>query len=370
MLSGGVDSAVAALLLRDRGYQVTGVFMKNWSPKTWQSLTDCPWEQDQADAEAVAKKLGIEFRSVNFETEYQEVVVKYFLNEYRAGRTPNPDIMCNKEIKFGAFYRWAIAQRANYVASGHYAQIKTKHDQVLLARGVDEQKDQSYFLWAVPPNILRQTLFPVGELHKDGVRRLAQQAQLPVATKKDSQGICFIGHLNVGHWLRSELGVKRGHVILSDGSIVGEHDGVHLYTIGQRHGFSIDQPATLSRVLKTDKGELPMLYVIHKKIDINELVVDNQPPVCGDIFTVEQVVWHDQQLGERVSNGELIELHCQVRYRQSAVLVEVAPLEGIDHTNQVAVRPLEQITAVTEGQFAVFYHDDLVVGGGVIKVGT
>ncbi|MDO8471808.1 MAG: tRNA 2-thiouridine(34) synthase MnmA [bacterium] len=368
MMSGGVDSSVAALLLRDQ-YDVTGVFMKNWSPNTWQSLTDCPWEQDQADAAAVARHLKIKFRSVNFEKEYRTAVVDYFLSEYRAGRTPNPDVMCNKEIKFGVFYRWALAQGADYVASGHYARIVQHDGQARLAKGVDATKDQSYFLWAVTPAIFERVLFPVGELTKKQVRELAERAQLVVAAKKDSQGICFIGHLNVAHWLRTELGVKKGAVVLADGTVVGEHDGAHLYTIGQRHGFKITQPAALIRRLQVESGHLPILFVIKKELAQNRLIVDNRPPATTIPFYINQPQWYDLSVVNRLNKGETVTLECQVRYRQHVVTVEVASSVGINHNSQVVVRPQATITAVTEGQFAVFYHDGLVVGGGIITVG-
>lgn len=369
MLSGGVDSAVAALLLRDRGYDVTGVFMKNWSPNTWQSLTDCPWEQDQADAEAVAKQLKINFRSVNFESEYRQAVVNYFLDEYRAGRTPNPDVMCNREIKFGVFYRWALEQGADYVASGHYARIIEQDGQSRLAKGVDVTKDQSYFLWAVNPTILARVLFPVGELTKEEVRGLAKKAKLPVAAKKDSQGICFIGHLNVGHWLRTELGVNKGAVTLANGTIVGEHDGVHLYTIGQRHGFNITQPGALIKALKVESSHLPILFVIKKDRAQNRLIVDNRPPATVIPFYIKQPQWYDLSVVNRLDRGEAVTLECQVRYRQRGVTVKVALEHGINHNGGVVVVPQTPLTAVTEGQFAVFYHQNTVVGGGVITVG-
>lgn len=369
MMSGGVDSSVAALLLRDEGYDVTGVFMKNWSPNTWQSLTDCPWEQDQTDAAAVAKQLKIKFRSVNFEKEYREAVVNYFLSEYRAGRTPNPDVMCNKEIKFGVFYRWALEQGADFVASGHYARIVEQDDQSRLAKGVDVAKDQSYFLWAVDPTILAKVLFPVGELTKKEVRALAEQAQLPVAAKPDSQGICFIGHLNVAHWLRTELGVKKGVVTLVDGTVVGEHDGVHLYTIGQRHGFKITHPAALIKALEVESGHLPILFVIRKDLPQNRLIVDNRPPATVIPFYIKQPQWYDLSVVNRLDKGAAVTLECQVRYHQRGVEVEVAPCASINHNGQVVVRPQGPITAVTEGQFAVFYQQGLVVGGGVITVG-
>lgn len=355
MMSGGVDSSVAALLLKEQGFKVEGVFMKNWSPNSLQSLTDCPWEQDQADAEAVAKQLNIPFRSVNFEKEYKTEVVDYFLQGYRAGRTPNPDVMCNKAIKFGAFFEWAMAEGADLVATGHYARTVDYKGQKLVARGVDESKDQSYFLWALKPEIIQKTLFPVGELTKKEVRRRAQEAGLVVANKKDSQGICFIGHLNVGQFLRDELGVKPGKLVLADGTVVGEHDGAYLLTIGQRHGFNITEAKIVADALKIKRGSLPALYVINKDIESNTVTIGPNKAQSRQTnrFKVEQFDWHIQPVGNK------IEALVQVRYRQK-------PVEADIILKQSEVITKKPVTAVAPGQFAVIYDQAVVLGGGII----
>ncbi|HLD03475.1 MAG TPA: tRNA 2-thiouridine(34) synthase MnmA, partial [Candidatus Dojkabacteria bacterium] len=241
-MSGGVDSSVATALLKEQGYQVTGVYMKNWSGDSFGIQTDCPWEQDQKDVETVCKILDIPFRSFNFEQEYHEKVIKYFLDEIAAGRTPNPDIMCNKEIKFSLFLDKARSLGADFIATGHYARVKynKKSQEYELLKGKDFNKDQSYFLHILNQEQLGRTLFPLGDLRKTEVRRLAEKFKLPVAQKPDSQGICFIGEINVSQFLRANFPVKTGLIIDVDtGKEVGIHDGVAFYTIGQREGLKI-----------------------------------------------------------------------------------------------------------------------------------
>jgi len=360
MMSGGVDSSVAALLLKKDGNDVEGVFMKNWSPNNLQSLTDCPWKQDLKDAEAVAKQLDIPFRSVNFEKEYRSEVVDYFLREYKAGRTPNPDVMCNKAIKFGAFYKWARKQGADFIATGHYARIFETSGQKLVSRGIDKNKDQSYFLWAIKPEILKHTIFPIGELKKTQVRQIAKKAKLKVANKKDSQGICFIGHINLAEFLQAELGTKEGLVKTIKGSIVGRHSGAHILTIGQRHGFEITNPKALAKDLNLDATNLPPLFVIAKDIEKNEIIIGSHSEVelLRDEFIVKDVIWHQKPNPNQ-------NLKVQIRYRGVAIKCTV-----VDKGRNIIVKSVKKIRALAPGQFAVFYQSDnkneFIVGGGTI----
>lgn len=356
MLSGGVDSAVAAWRLVQEGWSVEGVFMKNWTPLSAQSLTDCPWERDQEDAEAVAVKLGIPFQSINFEAEYRQRVVDYLLAEYRAGRTPNPDVLCNREIKFGLFMDWAQAQGFTHVASGHYAQIGELAGQPVVQRGVDASKDQSYFLWAVGGKKLERVLLPVGGLEKVEVRRLATEAGLPVATKPDSQGICFIGHLSLADWLKDELKPTPGDVVTLQGKVVGRHEGSILYTIGQRHGFEITDKAAAAQEYNLDKSQLPRLFVVRKEDNRLVVAAESEELETTQLWLTD-VVWH-------VETDALVNrsLSLQARYRQSAR--PVASWTAVD--DGVRVDLAEPITAPAPGQFAVFYAGESVVGGGVI----
>lgn len=354
MLSGGVDSAVAAWRLREAGYDIAGVFMKNWTPLSSQSLTDCPWERDQADAEAVADHLVIPFESVNFEAEYRQRVVDYLLTEYAAGRTPNPDVLCNREIKFGLFAEWAAERGFTRVASGHYARVGELDGQPVIRRGVDQNKDQSYFLWAVGGERLRNVLLPIGELAKAEVRRLAAAAGLPVAAKPDSQGVCFIGQLNFSDWLKDELHPKGGEVVTLAGQVVGRHDGSILYTIGQRHGFEIDDKAAVAAEYGLDKARLPRLFVVAKDDTANRLVVaDRLVEQEAKHLLLKDVVWHVAPPAD---------LLLQARYRQAALPVE----SWTENDGGVDVRLVEPLRAPAPGQFAVFYAGDAVVGGGVI----
>lgn len=346
-MSGGVDSSVAAVLLKERGFEVTGVFMKNWSPNSLQSLADCPWEQDQADAAAVCQKISLPFQSINFEKEYRLKVIDYFLKEYRAGRTPNPDIVCNREIKFGIFLAWSLAQGADFVASGHYVRVRTDCNPYQLLRGIDVNKDQSYFLWTLNQNQLRHCLFPIGDLKKTKVRQIARELNLPTAEKKDSQGICFIGAINVGQFLRSEISAQPGSVIGPSNQIIGSHDGAVYYTIGQRHGFRIFNQAS----------DTPPLFVVAKDLEKNIIYVGEEND--SRLFTKEIIVgdinWINQLSSDQIS--------AQIRYRQKPIKCQIFPLGQ----KSVKVKFKSPVKAVALGQSIVFYQEDLVLGGGVIE---
>jgi len=334
--------------------------MKNWSPNSLQTLTDCPWEEDLRDAENVCQQLKIPFRSINFEKEYKKEVINYFLAEYRAGRTPNPDIICNKAIKFGAFYSWAKEAGADLVASGHYARIIEVEGQPRVARGQDSEKDQSYFIWTLTPKILTHTLFPIGELKKSQVRQIAQENQLAVADKKDSQGICFIGHINVANFLQAELGVKEGLVKTPQGTVVGQHHGAHILTIGQRHGFTITNPQALAKDLNLRPTNLPPLFVVAKDVAKNEIVVGTaeEANLSRTEFSVHKVIWHTKLSANQP-------LQVQIRYRGEVVDCQVKK-NGAEYL----VTLEKKLKAVASGQFAVFYskqgNDSYIVGGGTI----
>ena len=374
-MSGGVDSSVAAALLQEQGYEVSGVFMKNWSPESVQSLTDCPWEQDQADAEAVCAKLGIPFRSINFEREYKERVVDYFLAEYAAGRTPNPDVMCNKEIKFKAFLKAAEDMGADFIATGHYARTDAQHR---LLRGYDRSKDQSYFLYTLGEAQLARTLFPLGELTKPEVRLLAERFELPTAKKKDSQGICFIGHIDLKKFLMEHITSQPGEVrllpVFSRGltfaercaaaAVVGRHEGVAFYTVGERAGQTID-----NGLYKKATGlDVAPLYILDKNVVENTLYVTADSN--DEHFEVSRLwltEWHTTG-GAEVKEWDP-NLVCQVRYQQSeAVGVSEVRREGTGAVVTVSSFP-ESLRAVAPGQSLVVYRHGagVVVGGGIVE---
>ncbi len=339
-MSGGVDSSVTAALLMQQGYDVTGVYMKNWS----QDLPGfvCPWKEDYQDAKRVAVQLGIPFKMYDFETEYRQKVVDYMLDGYKAGITPNPDIMCNQEVKFKLFLETAFADGADYIATGHYARIT---DGALLT-GVDVNKDQSYFLYRVTEDALRHSLMPIGEYEKPKVRELAKKLGLATAEKKDSQGICFVGKVGIKEFLLAELGPQRyGAIIDQHGVTVGEHDGALFYTIGQRHGLNVG-------------GGLPY-YVVGKDMDKNEVYVTtdiDDTRLWSKTLRLTNVHWINDQ-------PETAKLQVRLRYR--APLASVEKLEQIDEATW-QLELAEEVRAVTPGQSAVFYQADHCLGGAIV----
>ncbi|MFA5995418.1 MAG: tRNA 2-thiouridine(34) synthase MnmA [Patescibacteria group bacterium] len=344
-LSGGVDSAVAAALLQQQGYQVTGFYMKNWTDigqANYRAEENCPWMQDYADAQAVCQHLNIPCEIVHFEKEYRERVLAYFLEEYKNNRTPNPDVMCNTEIKFKAFLEHAQKLGFQYMATGHYA--RTKNNQLL--RGVDPNKDQSYFIYHLNQEQLKQVLFPIGHLLKPAVRKLAQNFNLPVAKKPDSQGLCFIGDINFSKFLEQYLPHEPGNMMLLDNDkktkIVGEHKGLAYYTIGQRYGINI--------------GGTGPYYVVEKRVADNTLVIcqgKDNPALFTKQFSFTNEHWVS---GKRPA--ETFNCTVKVRYRSPDTACTVTK------DNIVMLDKPER--AITPGQFAVFYQDDVVLGGGVI----
>jgi len=346
-LSGGVDSAVAAALLVRDGHEVVGAYMKNWINEE-KIVGDCPWEQDIVDARAVADKLGIEFRVVNLMKEYRERVVSYLLDGYRAGVTPNPDVMCNREMKFGVFLDYALDEGFESVATGHYARTKPRGDGTVdMLRGADPNKDQSYFLALMDQRQVSRALFPVGDILKPKVRELAQEFGLPNAAKKDSQGICFIGEVKMSDFLRAFVDDKPGDIVGLDGTKLGEHKGLHLYTLGQRRGVG---------VASNTFGEA--YVVVAKRGETNELVVafdkPETPLLYADRCRVGTISFANDVPGKDA------EWRAQPRYRSEASRITF-DADGEGGAEIVFERPRR---AMTPGQICAFYECERMVGGG------
>lgn len=346
-MSGGVDSSVAALLLKQQGYDVIGIFMKNWDDTDENGV--CTATEDYNDVIRVCNQIGIPYYAVNFEKQYWDKVFSYFLDEYKAGRTPNPDVMCNKEIKFKAFLEHAMNLGADYLATGHYAQVVYRDGEYKMLRGFDENKDQTYFLNQLSQNQLSKVLFPIGELEKAKVREIAQEAGLATAAKKDSTGICFIGERNFKNFLGQYLPAQPGMMETLEGEVKGKHDGLMYYTIGQRHGLGIG-------------GSGDPWFAIGKDLKKNVLFV-------GQGFHNEKL-YSDSILADSISwvsdNPKPTEFECtaKFRYRQEDHKVTVRLLE--DQKAQVLFHA--PIRAVTPGQAVVFYDGEECLGGGTIDI--
>lgn len=350
-MSGGVDSSVSAYLLLQQGYQVEGLFMKNWEEDDTDEY--CAAATDLADAEAVCEKLGIELHTVNFAAEYWDNVFEYFLEEYRAGRTPNPDIMCNKEIKFKAFLEFAAgALGADYIATGHYVRRREHQGKFQLLRGLDNNKDQSYFLYTLAHTHVAQTLFPVGELEKPEVRRIAEEQGLVTADKKDSTGICFIGERKFKDFLQQYLPAQPGPIESVDGTVLGQHEGLMYHTLGQRKGLHIGGLA--------DAGDEPW-YVVDKDVARNVLVVaqgKHHPRLFSKGLIAGQLHWVNRE--EPTAAFSCV---VKTRYRQQDIPCTVTPMAD----GKIQVEFDAPVAAVTPGQSAVFYLDDMCLGGGIIE---
>ncbi|WP_425348448.1 tRNA 2-thiouridine(34) synthase MnmA [Vreelandella neptunia] len=349
-MSGGVDSSVSALILMQQGYEVEGLFMKNWDEDDGTEY--CTAKEDLADAEAVCAKLGIKLHTANFAAEYWDNVFEHFLAEYKAGRTPNPDILCNREIKFKVFLEYAEMLGADKIATGHYVRQGVRNGRPRLLKGLDSNKDQSYFLHAVPEAAIARTLFPVGELEKPAVRALAEQYELITAKKKDSTGICFIGERRFRDFLQQYLPAQPGTIETPDGDVIGEHMGLMYYTLGQRQGLGIGGLANYS--------EEPW-YVAAKDLDRNVLIAvqgKHDPLLYSDTLATEAMDW---VAGEPpVTQGRFT---AKTRYRQSDCGCEMRALPdgGVEVTFD------DPQWAVTPGQSLVLYDGDICLGGGVIR---
>jgi len=349
-MSGGVDSSVSALLLQRQGLDIAGMFMKNWEEDD--RFGECSAAEDVADAQAVADSMGMVLHTRNFATEYWENVFEEFLSEYRAGRTPNPDILCNREIKFKTFLEHAEELGAEKIATGHYVRTDCKDGKYRLLRGVDYNKDQTYFLYAVGHQQLAKTLFPVGELEKPRVRELASEAGFDVFDKKDSTGICFIGERNFTNFLGEYIPAQPGEIQTTDGQVIGKHRGLMFHTLGQRQGLGIGGV----------KGypEAPW-YVLHKDLDNNVLYVGQgheHPWMLSTRLEASQLAWVS---GSAPENGS--SLTAKVRYRQQD---QVLRIEDIDENRMILEFGHPQ-RAVTPGQSVVLYDGDVCLGGGIIE---
>lgn len=354
-MSGGVDSSLCAQLLKEQGFEVTGVYLECWR------APGCRSEVDRADALKVALSLALPFKVLDFKQAYRDRVVEYFFSEYQAGRTPNPDVMCNKEIKFGLFYDWARENGFDYVATGHYARVES--GQLLIPK--DRHKDQTYFLYQLTKEQLQHTLFPLAKLTKSEVRAEAKKRHLHVSDKKDSVGICFIGDINVHEFLHERLGTKPGTVINTKGEVIGRHEGLWFYTIGQRHGFEINNKT----VVKLANGEtivkqnIPPFYVIKKLPETNQLMVGFGAETYADQLVVTSLHWlDDSQARERIDQN------LSVRIRHTGQLV---PCSLVKQNDLWLAQLKEPITGIAEGQAAVFYlkrgGEQLCLAGGTIS---
>lgn len=388
-LSGGVDSSVAAYLLKEQGYEVIGLFMKNWHDDSVTISDECPWLEDSNDAMLVADKLGIPFQTVDLSVQYKERIVDYMFNEYEKGRTPNPDVLCNREIKFDVFMDIAMELGADYVATGHYCRKATiekdgKEIHQLLA-GVDNNKDQSYFLCQLSQEQLAKALFPIGELTKPEVREIAKAQNLTTAEKKDSQGLCFIGKVRLPDFLQQQLKPKEGVIVevedsfenynqtvpefnskenelaflakkpeysISDGKVVGKHQGAHYFTIGQRKGLAVG-------------GTKEPLFVIETDVEDNVIYTGqgkNHPGLLRNVLFVtnDELHWIREDLA--LSEGETMDVMARIRYRQpleKATLHKVASGLYVEFENNQS--------AITEGQFVAWYDNEELLGSGVIS---
>jgi len=388
-LSGRVDSSVAAYLLQQQGYEVIGLFMKNWHDDSVTISNDCPWLEDSNDALLVAEKLGIPFQTVDLSEEYKEKIVDYMFNEYEKGRTPNPDVLCNREIKFDVFMKIALSLGADYVATGHYCrktEIQVDGETVYqLKAGADNNKDQSYFLCQLSQEQLSKALFPIGELTKPKVREIATEMELVTAEKKDSQGLCFIGKVRLPEFLQQKLQPKEGLIVQIDaadsiytiknkqntidtealiqaskkvvytptmGKVVGKHQGAHYFTVGQRKGLNVG-------------GTKEALFVIATNVDTNTIYTGmgvQHPGLFRSALFVEQseVHWIRQDLA--LKNGETFEVNARIRYRQP---LQKATLHQLENAMYITFE--EPQSAITEGQFVAWYDGEELLGSGVIS---
>ena len=342
-LSGGVDSSVAAVRLLASGYNVVGVFIKVWHP----DFMVCNWEQERLDAMRVAAHLGIPFLTCDAEDAYRDDVADYFINEYREGRTPNPDVMCNQHVKFGRFMDFAISNGADYIATGHYAQRTEGVKNAEMHRGVDTGKDQTYFLWTLGQAQLDRTLFPVGDTPKEQIRKEAEHAGIPVAAKKDSQGICFLGDVDIPEFLSHYIDLECGDVLNTAGEMVGQHKGALVYTLGQRHGFTLTNHDT----------NRSAQFIVARDIKNNTITVASE---MTEVAATENIELHSAVIRTPLTDGEEIEL--QIRYRQTPISATVV---SVGKTT-ISLKPNEPMERPAPGQSCVLYRGSLCIGGGIL----
>ncbi len=382
-LSGGVDSSVAAYLLKEQGYDVIGMFMKNWHDDTVTISDECPWLEDSNDAMIVADKLGIPFQAIDLSKEYKERIVNYMFSEYQKGRTPNPDVLCNREIKFDIFLKTAMMLKADYVATGHYCRKDSFNQEgsevFQLKAGMDNNKDQSYFLCQLNQQQLSKALFPIGALTKPEVRAIAKEQGLITAEKKDSQGLCFIGKVRLPDFLQQQLKPKKGRVLEIDAKHpvynsnsaatleemsasfqynatehkdVGEHNGAHFFTVGQRKGLGIGGTPEPLFILQTDT-EKNLIYTGQG---------ENHPGLYREALAIENEEVHWVRNDLRLNTGEKASYQVRIRYRQP--LENATVIQEKDHLYIQFERPQK---AIAKGQFAAWYKNDELIGSGVIS---
>ena len=357
-MSGGVDSSVAALLLQKSGYDLVGCYIKGWYPPG----VVCNWKEDRRDAMRVCAKLGIPFITIDAEKEYKKEVVDYMISEYKAGRTPNPDIMCNKSVKFGVFLKKALAMGADYIATGHYVNLKSKISNLPageaglktyeLAIARDLNKDQSYFLWTLTQEQLKYCLFPLGDLLKSEVRKIAKENSLATAEKEESQGVCFIGEFDMEDFLKKYIKQKKGEVATADGKIIGEHNGLAFYTIGQRHGFGFGG------------GEGGPYYIVEKDFKNNRLIAAEKKDEKS-FSRKEVVVGNASWISTHPKSGK--KYQARIRYRQSLEECEVAEVSIRQPADSTKIIFKNSQRAITPGQSLVIYDGEEMLGGGVIQ---
>lgn len=356
-MSGGVDSSLCAHLLTEQGYDVTGVYLECWR------APGCRTEEDRKDALKVALSLDLPFQVLDFKEEYRQKVVANFFEEYKAGRTPNPDVLCNKEIKFGMFYDWAMENGFDFVATGHYAKISELKGKNCLTVPKDQHKDQTYFLYLLEKNQFDHVIFPLANLSKPEVRAEAKKRQIHVSDKKDSVGICFIGDINVHGFLKDELGENPGGVVDTSGNVIGSHNGLWFYTIGQRGGFKVDQTTIVKRADGTEitKHNIPPFYVISKNPEKNQLVAGFGTETMRNEFFVENPHW--------LVDENLVKENLQVRIRHTGELLD-CKIEFPEDKVKVTLK--SPAKGIAEGQSAVFYLEVngrmICTGGGIIKI--
>jgi len=358
-LSGGVDSAVSAALLIDQGFEVIGVFIKGYVPEAGEAFSreiGCTFTEDKRSAMKAAATLGIPFLTLDLSSEYKRNVVDQMIREYQNGNTPNPDVFCNKYIKFGYFFDFALANGADFVATGHYARIvKRETSEAVLAEPKDTNKSQTYFLWTLETKHLEKTIFPLCDLEKSQVRELAKKFGLPQATKKDSQGLCFLGKFDFKEFLKGHVGTNPGDVLDAKGNIIGSHDGVLLYTLGERHGFSVT----------TTKMESPVLYVTKKDLTKNTITVESKLEDTEQQKPRDKTVINlsDVNLTARLP---LDGLTCRLKYRGELIGAKILEQNFRPNQNTLKVELAKSVKDAACGQSVVFYYLDLCLGGGII----